>query len=161
MAFSFVVAIAYLVLIATKLIGGARRRLAAIQLAALLLALAVLRSQTGFPDSALVPFGAAFGLGVGWTILLMGACLVLGMIANYVYFLSTFSWREFLRPLCISPLLLVPLIGATGDSDQIGLVRAVSLCLVSFQSGFFWRSVFTRPEWQHANPSAADSRTVE
>src|SRR4051812_25740790 len=74
---------------------------------ALLVAAAlVLHAITGFPEPVTrQSFGAGGNLLLMVTLLFV--CIVLGMTARYIFFLrGKFSWMSFLRPLCVSPIVL-------------------------------------------------------
>src|SRR5688500_13765809 len=62
-----------------------------------------------------IAFGGTFP--VLWSVLIMFIGVVLGTIANYIWIKpSSFSWLDFLRPVVISPLILLPLIGSLQGS---------------------------------------------
>src|SRR4051812_27496184 len=44
-------------------------------------------------------------------VLIMFVAIVLGVAARYIFYLrGQFAWLDFAKPLCISPLLMIPLI---------------------------------------------------
>jgi hypothetical protein len=108
---------------------------------ALLAVAGLLHVTTGFPEpSRTRAFG---GLGPLPAISLMFPCVLLGMAARYVFYLrGTFSWLSFLRPLCISPIVLLPLLGALAGTSRVEPIQLVSFSILAFQNGFFWRVVF-------------------
>lgn len=89
-------------------------------------------------------FGASdtgFSVMFAVVIMLVGICL--GILARYVFdadTAETFDWFALLRPLVISPILLLPLIG-TLDEGELQSLQVVSLAVLAFQNGFFWQKV--------------------
>jgi hypothetical protein len=72
---------------------------------------------------------------------LMFIGVLLGMAATYVFNLtSTFSWRDFARPLVVSPLVLLPLIGSLQGAN-LEPVQLICFTVLAFQNGFFWQQV--------------------
>lgn len=110
------------------------------QLGAVVAAYVVLHVTTGFP-SARVPFGGATPtLAIG----LMFVSIILGIAANSVFYArAPFSWLAFLKPLVISPIVLLPLVGSIQGMSGIEAVQLISLCCLAFQNGFFWKTVLT------------------
>jgi hypothetical protein len=73
-------------------------------------------------------------------------CVVLGTVAEYFFGLNEgrVSWRKMLTPLCVSPLVMLPLIGSLPNINQITALQWVSFGFLGFQNGFFWRRVFEK-----------------
>ena len=91
----------------------------------------------------------AFGPGKSPTlvILIMFGAIVLGTVARYIFYLqSKFSWTDFAKPLCISPILLLPLVGSVQGSQNLQPMQVVSFALLAFQNGFFWQAVLERAQ---------------
>lgn len=81
------------------------------------------------------------------TVLIMFGAIVLGIAARYIFYLKTkFSGLEFVKPLCISPILLLPLIGSIQGSTSLQPMQIVSFALLAFQNGFFWQVVLERAQ---------------
>ena len=75
------------------------------------------------------------------SISLMFISIILGMIAqNFYYQNGEFNWRSIFKAICVSPIVLLPLIGI-GTSD-LEPIQIVFLCVLSFQNGFFWKVIF-------------------
>jgi hypothetical protein len=75
----------------------------------------------------------------------MFAAILLGVAARYIFFLQgSFSWLDFAKPLCISPILLLPLIGSIQAVKSLEVMQVVSFALLAFQNGFFWQAVLQR-----------------
>ena len=94
----------------------------------------------------------AFGAGTSPTIviLIMFAAILLGVAARYIFYLQAkFSWLDFAKPLCISPILLLPLIGSVQGAKDLQPMQVVSFALLAFQNGFFWQVVLERAQPQH------------
>jgi hypothetical protein len=91
----------------------------------------------------------AFGTGASQTmvILIMFGAILLGTAARYVFHLQArFSWLDFAKPLCISPILLLPLMGSVQGVKDLQPMQVVSFALLAFQNGFFWQVVLERAE---------------
>lgn len=75
----------------------------------------------------------------------MFGCIIFGMVANYLFYLKrSFSWMAFLKPMCLSPIVLLPLAGSVQQSSEVEAVQLVSLAILAFQNGFFWKVVVER-----------------
>ncbi|HUQ95824.1 MAG TPA: hypothetical protein VM120_29370 [Bryobacteraceae bacterium] len=95
----------------------------------------------------------AFGTGTSpmITILCMFVASVLGIAAHYVFYLKgRFSWPRLLKPLCISPIVLIPLIGSMQGMTDLKDMQLVWFALLAFQNGFFWHALLNeaRPNRQ-------------
>ena len=91
----------------------------------------------------------AFGAGASPTVvvLIMFGAILLGTAARYVFHLQArFSWLDFAKPLCISPILLLPLIGSIQGARELQPMQVVSFALLAFQNGFFWQVVLERAQ---------------
>ena len=91
----------------------------------------------------------AFGAGASQAmiILIMFVAILLGTAARYVFHLQAgFSWLDFAKPLCISPMLLLPLIGSVQGVSDLQPMQVVSFALLAFQNGFFWQVVLERAQ---------------
>ncbi len=107
----------------------------------LIVAFLVLRWQTGFP-TVRQSFSA---MPTATTIAVMFICVVLGTVANYFYYQKgSFSWKSLIRPVVVSPLVLLPLLGTLEGRSEIENVQMIWFGLLAFQNGFFWRAVFHR-----------------
>lgn len=113
--------------------------LAGCLMAAVAAATFILRPEAA-PDRAV--FGAADqGFSVMTAVAAMFLSIALGIAARYLFETEKeFDWVALLRPLVISPLLLLPLIG-TLDNGELQPLQLVSLSVLSFQNGFFWQKV--------------------
>jgi hypothetical protein len=91
----------------------------------------------------------AFGAGTSPTlvILITFGGILLGIAARYIFYLQAkFSWLDFTKPLCISPILLLPLIGSVQGAKDLQPMQVVSFALLAFQNGFFWQVVLQRAQ---------------
>jgi hypothetical protein len=106
-------------------------------LAALATALNV---TTGFPFvGSRQAFGVAASPLVAVGLMFIG--VVLGILATYIFNMTgAFAWRDFARPLIISPLVLLPLIGSL-QGAALEPIQLVSFTILAFQNGFFWQQV--------------------
>jgi hypothetical protein len=100
----------------------------------------VLNLTTGFPYAGdRKPFGGGSSplVAVG----LMFISVLLGIGATYIFNLTErFSWRDFARPMVVSPLILLPLIGSL-QGAELEPVQLVCFAVLAFQNGFFWQQV--------------------
>ncbi len=109
-----------------------------IQIVILLGVIVLLKVTTGFPATRRAFGGVSPITAIG----IMFVCTLLGIAAHYFFFLKQFSWKTFLKPLVISPIVLLPLIGSLQGTSNIEAIQMISFGFLSFQNGFFWREVF-------------------
>ncbi len=129
----------YAVLILFDFLRADKRRVAVIELLLLAAATLFLNRSTGFP-TVRVPFGDA---SVVLTVVLMFICTTLGIAANYLFYRGeAFSWQSFLKPLLVTPIVLLPLLGSIQAVVHLEWLQTVSFALLAFQNGFFWNAVF-------------------
>ena len=128
----------YALLVLAVLLAGRPARGVLGQLVLLAAVVLLLRATTGFPTIREAFGGVSPVAAIG----AMMVCTVLGIAAEYFFRLKgPFSWRSFLKPLCVSPIVLLPLIGSVQSSGTMTSVQFISICFLSFQNGFFWRIV--------------------
>jgi hypothetical protein len=137
-----VCAIVYVVIIGLELAFKRRVRRFLLELlilaALVILAALITNAVTGY---------IAFGAGTSSTsvVIIMLVGVVLGVAARYLFYLrGAFSWSEFLKPLCISPIVLLPLIGSVQAVKSLETMQVISFGLLAFQNGFFWQVVLER-----------------
>jgi hypothetical protein len=107
----------------------------------LITAFLILRLQVGFPTIR----QSFSGTTTAHTVFVMYLCVVLGTVASYIFYLKgRFSWKSLVRPLAVSPLVLLPLMGTLQGRSEIDDVQLIWFGLLAFQNGFFWRVVFDR-----------------
>ena len=123
------------------ILRGERRR-GAICLVLLAVFLIALNLMTGFPvPEARIAFGGT--ISIWWAVIAMFVGIVFGMVAQYVWSKpQKFSWLDFLRPIVISPLVLLPLIGSL-SGGPLEPMQFLSLTLLAFQNGYFWQTVLS------------------
>jgi hypothetical protein len=111
-----------------------------ISVVALLVIALALRITTGFPfPESRQAFGGVASPMLAVALMFVG--VILGIAATYVFNLtSSFSWPDFLRPLVVSPLVLLPLIGSL-QGAALEPVQLVCFTVLAFQNGFFWQQV--------------------
>jgi hypothetical protein len=88
-----------------------------------------------------------FGTGTSTThvVVIMFVSILLGIAARYIFYLEVkFSWLDLAKPLCISPILLLPLIGSVQAGKDLEAIQVVSFALLAFQNGFFWQVVLAQ-----------------
>ncbi len=116
-----------------------------IQVAAIAVLFLLLRVTTGFPTPKTAFGGVSPVVAIG----VMFLCTVLGIAARYLFYLrGPFSWGAFLKPLVISPMVLLPLIGSVQGASQVESIQLISFGVLSFQNGFFWRVVLEHARTQ-------------
>jgi hypothetical protein len=97
----------------------------------------VLHWAIGFPEPN-YSFGPRSELFVVAVILFF---VLLGMAAHYVFYQDgPFVVREFLKPMLISPIVLLPLLGIV-QGREAGVMEYVCFGILGFQNGFFWQKV--------------------
>ena len=72
---------------------------------------------------------------------------LIGIAAHYFFYLAKpgrFDWFALLKPLLITPIIILPLVGSMQQSASIEAMQIVMLGLLAFQNGFFWRAVFEK-----------------
>jgi hypothetical protein len=119
--------------------GGVRRLL--IGTGCLLATALILHLLTGFPtaDGRRQAFGG--GVSDEQMLALMFLGVVAGIAAHYAFYArGRFSWRSFARPLVVSPIVLLPLIGSV-QGAALETIQIFSFVILAFQNGFFWREV--------------------
>ncbi|MFO1039548.1 MAG: hypothetical protein U1E45_22105 [Geminicoccaceae bacterium] len=74
------------------------------------------------------------------------AWMVLGMFANYFWdlFKAGKQWADFRIEEVLLPLFVAPIVFYTIWTLWPGKDIAFTLCLIAFQNGFFWQSLFSR-----------------
>jgi hypothetical protein len=111
-----------------------------IYIVALLAIALALRITTGFPfPTSRQTFGGGASPLVAVSLMFVG--VILGIAATYVFNMTgAFSWHDFTRPLVVSPLVLLPLIGSL-QGASLEPVQLVCFTVLAFQNGFFWQQV--------------------
>ena len=100
-----------------------------------------LKATTGFPNIVVAFGGISPIIAIG----IMFVCTTLGIFANYFFYRKgRFSWRSFLKPLIISPIVLLPLIGTVQSVHELEEIQLVLFGMLAFQNGFFWRVILER-----------------
>lgn len=130
-----------LLLLVDLLVDHERRRRVLVEIVVLAVMALGLHWLTGFPQ----PGGpVAFGGPGYWEMLgLLALGVLLGMMARYFFYLKgRFSLRRFVRPVLISPIVLLPLVGMLRPGVDWEPQQVVILFILAFQNGFFWRAVF-------------------
>ncbi|MGY0313541.1 hypothetical protein ACV4QK_16880 [Alteromonas macleodii] len=90
-----------------------------------------------------VSFGNAESLK---NITLVYFALVAGMIANHLFFTTKFNFMLMLKPILVSPIVMMPLFSLVENSNEDNSIKLISLIFIAFQNGFFWKSVFEQVE---------------
>jgi hypothetical protein len=116
-----------------------------IQIAILLAVILLLRVITGFPKITTAFGGVSPIIAIG----IMFVCTVLGIVGHYLFHLKgRISWRTILKPLIISPIVLLPLIGSVQGTPDIESIQLISFGFLAFQNGFFWKEVLEHAKFQ-------------
>ena len=79
---------------------------------------------------------------------------LIGIAAHYLFYLAKpaqFNWFALLKPLLITPLVILPLVGSMPQNANIETMQMVMLGLLAFQNGFFWRAVFEKAKAHAGN----------
>lgn len=150
--------IVYLITILIELVLIRRLRRFLIEVGALvaigILALLVTTATTGR-----VAFGEGYSPAgtVGWMFL----ATLLGICARYIFYLQgNFSWIGMLKPISISPIVLLPLIGSVQSAGDLKAMQVVCFAFLAFQNGFFWQAVLdaAKPQLSHVVPPTGPLR---
>jgi len=112
-----------------------------LELLLLVVFIIILNVTTGFPiPSSFQSFG---GVSPIIAIAIMFVCTILGIVAHYFFSLKgKFSWRNLLKPLCVSPIVFLPLIGSVQSISNLESIQMFSFAILAFQNGFFWQKIF-------------------
>jgi ABC-type antimicrobial peptide transport system permease subunit len=100
----------------------------------------LLHLGTGFPTARLAFGGPSYLL----TVCLVLLAIVLGIVGHYFFFEKKVNWTHIFKTLFISPVLLIPLIGSVQGVEEITEFQLVSLMLLGYQNGFFWKEFYRR-----------------
>ena len=130
----------YSIFLVIEFYNSKKKQTIFIQIVIISVVTVVLFFMTGFPFPK-VSFGTTTSI---MTVSIMFGCVIFGIFSNYLFFSTTFTWREFLRPVLISPIVLMPLYGLVEGTPDIQNMKLISLCLISFQNGFFWKVLFEK-----------------
>lgn len=97
----------------------------------------ILHLTVGFPK-------ARYDFGSGDEVLAVGIMLLavlVGMIANQVYYSKgPLVLRQCAKPLVVSPIVLLPLLGSVQGAN-LDTLQFVCFAILAFQNGFFWQRV--------------------
>ena len=92
----------------------------------------------------------AFGEDISpvWSVVLMFIAIMIGILARYIFYLQPgqFSWLECVKPLAITPLLLLPLIGSIQAIGNLNGWQLFTFACLAFQNGFFWQVVLAKAQ---------------
>ena len=128
--------VAFLILICVELMGGASSWETGFEFAATVLFVLLLRWLFGYPFVR-QPFSPEVSYA---QIGMLFVAIILGMIGDYFFNgKAGFSWPSLLKPIIVSPLVLLPLLGTL--SPEANHQQFVCVMIVGFQSGFFWRKI--------------------
>jgi hypothetical protein len=77
------------------------------------------------------------------TVIIMFLATISGIAGRYIFYFQKgqFSILGFLKPIAISPIVLLPLIGSIQTTGELNNMQVVSFALLAFQNGFFWQAV--------------------
>jgi hypothetical protein len=132
----------YAVVLAVDLLRRRDLRRTILQAVALAAGFLILHLAVGFPT----PVRAFGGASPVATVAVTFVCVVLGIAGNCVYRSgeSPFSWSAALRPLVVSPIVLLPLLGTIALSGEVNGLQLICFAILGFQNGFFWQAVLDR-----------------
>jgi hypothetical protein len=112
-----------------------------IQIIILMAVIIFFHVTTGFPKPVYGFGGISPLINIG----IMFICTILGIGAHYIFYLEEeFKLVNFLKPLVISPIILLPLLGSVKGGSQLEPMQVVSFGFLAFQNGFFWKEVLKR-----------------
>jgi hypothetical protein len=107
------------------------------------LALLVTNASTGR-----VAFGD--GLSPMWVVAIMFVATMGGIMARYLFYLQQgqFTWLDCLKPLAITPIILLPLLSSIQSAGTLNHMQSVAFAFLAFQNGFFWQAVLEKAKPQ-------------
>jgi hypothetical protein len=135
--------VAYVVVITVELVVTRQYKRFLLELAAVVLAVCfavlVTHASTG---------RVAFGEGILplWGIVIMFIATMCGIVARYIFYLQQgqFAWLDCCKPLAITPIILLPLIGSVQGTARLNVMQSISFAFLAFQNGFFWQAVLEK-----------------
>lgn len=131
----------YSLVLLVEALSGKRSRTVALEGGGLVAFLVILHLTTGFPTPARA-FGGFSPLSA---IAIMFGSVLTGIASQYVFYRKgRFTLRSFLKPMVISPIVLLPLLGSLQGITALEPIQLISFALLSFQNGFFWQTVLER-----------------
>ena len=151
--FANVVTLCALIYIAASLVRFLRTsnmKSLLVELLILVVFAVALYASFGYPTIPYIhPAAQAFGQTSSLTF--VGALfvfIVLGMLTNYLFYKDTTSFdpATMTKPLLISPIVLLPILGSLDSDIDFGSIQFLSSLLLAFQNGFFWKTVFDKVE---------------
>ncbi len=133
---------AYGLVLAVDLVSRRAWKPVLLQVGILGLVIVLLHLAVDFP----IPRRAFGGAAPLIAVVIMLVCTILGMAAQHVFYMEDrgFSWLAFVRPIVISPIVLLPLLGSVLGTPQLTNIQLVSFGFLAFQNGFFWKVVLER-----------------
>lgn len=136
-----VILIAYALIILVELMFVRNFKRFVLEGMILLGVIVLLNVTTGFPVIR-QSFG---GVSPTTSVVIIFFCAFGGITAQHLFYLEgKFRWREYLKPMLTSPIVLLPLLGAIQRSSNLESVQLISLGFLAFQNGFFWKEMFKR-----------------
>jgi hypothetical protein len=126
----------------------------------LMLAIVFLAVMVVLTSHTRIAFGEMSSLHVLGIMLVSTAC---GIVARYIFDLEgrKFSWLDALKPLSLTPMVLMPLIGSLQWNGNLNTMQTVSFGFLAFQNGFFWQKMLERAKSAPQNAAPAVLRQGE
>ena len=111
--------------------------------ALLVLAILILHFLVDYPSSKI-----SYGGSSSWLIIILSyISMLVGMISQYFFNKDkVFDSMSFLKPFFISPIIYLPMLGVLGNNSSPDKIAILSIMIISFQNGFFWRSIYKNHE---------------
>jgi hypothetical protein len=136
----------YLLFIIVELLLNRLFKRFLIQGICLIAVLVILYTTTGFPVPR-TTFGSVSPI---LTLVFMFIATILGIAAHYLFYLKDkFSWISFIKPLIISPIVFLPMVGSVQGTARLEYIQLLTFSILAFQNGFFWKQVL-----EHAKPKS-------
>lgn len=131
----------YALLILVELFTKRSIKIFFVELFIFLILSGILRVMSDSQELRRIAFG---GISPITAIIIMFGSIILGIIANHRYVSRKISWHSLSRPIVISPMILLPLIGTLPSSTDLESLQLICLSIIAFQNGFFWKTIFER-----------------
>lgn len=134
---------AYLVAIVIELVVTRQFKRFGLELAAVVLAVCLALLVTN-ASTGRIAFGEDKSPGL--VIVIIFIMTMLGILARYIFYLQRgqFSWLDCLKPLVITPIIILPLISSVQTIGNLNVWQLFSFGLLAFQNGFFWQAVLEK-----------------
>ena len=146
---------AYLLTIIVELLVKSSLKRFVLELGIIVGVVLLLHVTTDFPTPRRAFGGVSSLAAIG----IMFVCTILGIVGHNFFYYKKVVWQSFLKPLWISPIVLLPLIGSVQATSDIEPIQLISFGILAYQNGFFWNVILERTQLQKLQEIAAQKKT--